>query len=84
MITIIPVLVSLLIIALFLYSKLLPYQDKLNPRYKQVFDFFNKLFAPIFGFLKKRIQPFQVGTGIYVDMSQLILLVVFLLLLNSF
>lgn len=84
MIKIIPILVSFLIIGLFLYSKLLPYQDKLSPKYKKVFELFNKIFSPIFGFLKKRMQPFQVGTGIYVDMSQLVLLVVFLLLVNSF
>ena len=60
---------NILIIGLFLYSKLLPYKDKLNPKYKSVFDFFNKIFTPILNFLKRFIKPFQVGQGLAVDMQ---------------
>ncbi|EIA08699.1 hypothetical protein HJ01_02421 [Flavobacterium frigoris PS1] len=84
MIKLIPILISLLIIGLFLYSKLLPYRDKLNPQYKKTFDFFNSLFSPVFNFLKKRIKPFQVGLGLSIDMSQIVLLIIFLMLLNLF
>ena len=80
----IPVLMNILIIGLFLYSKLLPYKDKLNSKYRQIFDFFNRLFVPILNFLKNSIKPFQVGMGLYVDISQIVLLIVFLLLLNFF
>ena len=73
-----------LIIGLFLYSKLLPYKDKLNPQYKKTFDFFNSIFSPIFDVLKSIAKPFQVGIGLSVDMSQIILLVFLLLLLNYF
>lgn len=79
-----PILLSALIVGLFLYSKLLPYKDKLNPQYKKIFDFFNSVFLPIFNFLKKLIKPFQVGVGLSVDMSQIVLLIIFLLLLNLF
>jgi len=78
------ILISILIIGLFLYSKLLPYKDKLNPQYKKIFDFFNSVFTPIFNFLKKIIKPFQVGVGLSVDMSQIVLLIIFLMLLNFF
>lgn len=78
------ILFNILIIGLFLYSKLLPYSDKLNPKYKRIFEFFNSLFDPIFKFLKKIINPFQVGHGLYVDMSQIILLIIFLIFLNIF
>lgn len=84
MIKLIPLLISLLIIGLFLYSKLLPFKDKLNPKYKKIFDFFNSLFSPIFKFLKIRIKPFQVGLGLSIDMSQIVLLIIFLMLLNLF
>lgn len=84
MIKLMPILISLLIIGLFLYSKLLPYRDKLNPQYKKTFDFFNSLFSPVFNFLKKRIKPFQVGLGLSIDMSQIVLLIIFLMLLNFF
>jgi uncharacterized protein YggT (Ycf19 family) len=84
MIRIIPILIYFLIIGLFLYSKLLPHKDKLNPKYKKIFDFFNKIFSPIFNFFKRYIKPFQVGIGLSVDMSQIVLLIIFLMLLNFF
>ena len=79
-----PILLSILIVGLFLYSKLLPYKDKLNPQYKKIFDFFNSIFSPIFNFLKNIVKPFQVGLGLSVDMSQIVLLIIFLMLLNLF
>ena len=84
MIRLMPILLSILIVGLFLYSKLLPYKDKLNPQYKKIFDFFNSIFSPIFNFLKNIVKPFQVGLGISVDMSQIVLLIIFLMLLNFF
>lgn len=77
----IPILISILIVGLFLYSKLLPYKDKLNPQYRNVFDFFNNIFTPFLNFLKNIVKPFNVGIGLSVDMSQIILLLLFLLLL---
>ena len=74
--------INVLIVGLFLYSKLLPYKDKLNPQYRGVFDFFNSVFSPIFNFLKTMIKPFQVGIGLAVDMTQIVLLIIFLMLLN--
>lgn len=84
MIGVIPIIVSALIVGLFLYSKLLPHKDKLNPQYRKIFDFFNSIFSPIFNFLKNIVKPFQVGTGLSVDMSQIVLLFIFLMLLNLF
>ena len=82
--TLLPILLSDLIVGLFLYSKLLPYKDKLNPQYKRIFDFFNSIFLPIFNFLKNIVKPFQVGIGLSIDMSQIVLLIIFLMLLNFF
>ena len=84
MMKIVPIVLNILIVGLFLYSKLLPYKDKLNPQYKKIFDFFNSIFSPIFNFLKNIVKPFQVGLGLSVDMSQIVLLIVFLILLNFF
>lgn len=84
MMKIITFLINILIVGLFLYSKLLPYKDKLNPQYKKVFDFFNNVFSPMFNFLKNLVKPIQVGVGLSVDMSQIILLIIFLMLLNLF
>ena len=84
MIKLIPVLISTLIVALFLYSKLLPYKVKLTPQYRKIFDLIDRLFVLILNFLKNIIKPFQVGTGLYVDMSQIVVLIIFLILLNFF
>ncbi|AXY77762.1 hypothetical protein D3H65_28925 [Paraflavitalea soli] len=79
---IICMLLNILIIGLFLYSKLLPYKDRLDNRYKGTFDFFSKLFNPMLNFLRGVIKPFQVGSGLAVDMSQIVLLILLLLLLG--
>lgn len=84
MMQLIPIFINILIVGLFLYSKLLPYKDKLNTQYKNIFDFFNSLFSPILNFLKNMVKPFQVGLGLSVDMSQVVLLIIFLMLLNFF
>jgi hypothetical protein len=70
------------VIGLFLYSKLHPYKANLNNKYYGVFNFFNNIFSPLLNFLKKIIKPFQVGSGLSIDMTQVTLLILFLVLLN--
>ena len=82
MILLIKLFINILIIGLFLYSKLLPYKDKLNTQYKNVFGFFFSIFNPLLNALKSFIKPFQVGQGLSLDMTQIILLILFLLINN--
>jgi uncharacterized protein YggT (Ycf19 family) len=82
MILLLKILFNILIIGLFLYSKLLPYKDKLNPQYKNIFNFFNKILSPLLNGLKTLVKPFQVGQGLSVDMSQIVLLMILLLFNN--
>ena len=77
------ILINVLIIGLFLYSKLLPYRDKLSGQFKSAFDFFSSIFTPLLNSLKSLVKPFEVGQGLSVDMTQLALLII-LLLLNWF
>ena len=74
--------VNILIVGLFLYSKLLPYKDKLGGQYKGVFNFFNSIFSPLLTASKSLIKPVQVGPGLSVDMTQILLLLLLLLLNN--
>ncbi len=75
-------LFSILIIGLFLYSKLAPYKDRLTGNYQKTFSFFDKVYTPVLNLLRKISSPAQVGNGIAVDMSQIILLLILLLLFN--
>jgi len=76
------IFINILIVGLFLFSKLTPYKDKLTGNYLKSFLLFERIFNPILNFLKRFIKPTQVGTGIAVDMSQIILLLI-LLLINA-
>lgn len=78
---VIHIIINILIVGLFLYAKLLPHQDRLTGQYKKTFNFFSSIFKPLFNLLS--IKPFQVGTGLAVDMTQLLILII-LLVLNYF
>ena len=78
------IFIYVLIIGLFLYSKLLPYREKLNAQYKGIFNFFNTIFSPILSGLKSIVGTFQVGVGLSVDMTQVVLLVLLLIISNLF
>jgi YGGT family len=74
------ILTNVLIIGLFLYSKLLPHKDKLDGQYKGMFVFFSNIFEPILNFMRGFIKNAQVGQGLQVDMTQIVLLIILLLL----
>jgi len=76
------ILINVLIVGLFLYSKLTPYKNRLTGKYLKTFNFFEGIFNPLLNFLKKIAKPAQVGNGIAVDMSQIILLLLLLLTLK--
>jgi uncharacterized protein YggT (Ycf19 family) len=75
-------LINVLILALFLYSKLTPYQANLTGKYKSTFLFFDRIFQPVLNLLRKIAKPVKVGNGIAVDMSQIILLLLLLVILK--
>lgn len=79
---ILPFISNIFIIGLFLYSKLLPHKDKLNPSYKGIFNFFYSIFFPVLKFLNRFFKPFQVGTGLSIDMTQIVLLIILLIIVN--
>ena len=77
---ILTIIIDVFIVGLFLYSKLLPYKDKLNNQYKGTFTFFSNVFNPVLNFLRSFAKPFPVGQGLSVDMTQVILLILLLIL----
>lgn len=77
-----PIVANIFILGLFLYSKLLPHKDKLNQKYKGIFTFFQRAFSPALNFLSRFFKPVQVGVGLSIDMTQIILLVILLIIGN--
>jgi len=73
---------NVLVVSLFLYSKLLPHKDRLTGSYKSAFAFIHKILDPVLSRLKKVTGTTQVGNGLFVDMSQIFLLVILLVLIN--
>lgn len=78
---ILKLVLEILIVGLFLYSKLTPYNDRLNVNHKKVYNFFNSIFKPILSFLSRFFKPFTVGVGLSVDMTQIVLLILLLIIL---
>lgn len=80
--TLLLIIADVFIVGLVLYSKLLPYKDKLNNKFKGTFNFFNNVFHPILTLLRSYVKPFTVGQGLSVDMTQIILLILLLIFSN--
>lgn len=76
--------VNIFILALFLYSKLTSHKTLLTGKYLSVFTFFERLFEPMLGLLRKIVKPTKVGNGIAVDMSHIVLLAILLTILIIF
>lgn len=76
-------IVGLFTVGLFLYSKLLPYKDKLSGQYSSIYSFFAGIFEPFLKFMRKYIKPVQVGQNLAVDMSQVLLLILLLVLYQA-
>jgi hypothetical protein len=75
--------IEFLIIGLFLYAKLLPHKDRLTGGYRKVFNFWGVILEPVLKFFRGFIKPVKVGNGLAVDMSQIVLLFLFLIILTA-
>lgn len=75
-------LINVLIVALFLHTKLTPHKIRLTDSYLRIFNFFEAIFNPILNLLRKIAHPVQVGNGIALDMSPIFLLGLLLISLN--
>jgi hypothetical protein len=76
------IFVNILIVGLFLYSKLTPHKDRLTGNFLKTFNFFDAIFKPVLAIFRPMTPPAQVGNGIAVDMSQIILIIILLIILK--
>jgi hypothetical protein len=72
------------ILGLFLYSKILPHKSNLDNKFKGAFNFFDSIFTPALLFLKKYIKPVKLGSFLQIDLTEVILFLLLLILLNNY
>ena len=65
------VLIVASMFALYLYAKLAPHKDRLDPKHRGWYDNIDKIFGGIIRGLGKSSKPYQVGDGLFLDMGQL-------------
>jgi len=71
-----------LLLGLFFYSKLLPYQSSLNIKTKKYFSILDRIFHPISSAIS-RFMPTQMeigNNGLKLDFTQIILFTLFLII----
>lgn len=73
---------TILLVLLIFYMKVLPYKDQLNKDFKPIFRVADVCFSDVLKFLNKRIPNLVIGDGISIDSSQLMLLLALVVLLN--
>lgn len=76
----IKILTKFLIVALFLYSKLTLHNNLLDSRYKKIYIFFDKIFKVLLTFFGRFVNTVKVGPGLYVDLRQIVLLILLLVI----
>ncbi len=70
-----------MILGLFIYTKLINYEHLLAPNFKKSFGTIKRIFQPIFKFLGRAFKPYKFGTGLGLDMAQLVFLLFLLFIL---
>lgn len=75
------ILALIMVLGLFIYTKLINYEHLLAPNFKNGFARIKGIFQPIFKFFGRAFKPYKVGNGLFLDMAQLVFLVLLLFIL---
>jgi hypothetical protein len=73
------IIIGLLIFGLFLYRQLKPYKNILYPKYQKRFTYIEYIYDWLFKLL--RLKPVQLGNKLSIDVTSLLLLIIFIILL---
>jgi hypothetical protein len=73
------VFVGVVILCLFLYKQLKPYKNLLYPKYQKWYSYIEVVFDWVFKII--HLKPAKLGDNLAIDMSSLIVLILFILLL---
>ncbi|MFM2375823.1 MAG: hypothetical protein RLZZ165_920 [Bacteroidota bacterium] len=71
------VLIKLVVVGslagMYVYAKLAPHKDRLDPKHRKWFDTADSIFGYLSRAIGKNMKPYQVGEGIFLDMGQMVL-----------
>lgn len=73
---------DILLLAIIVYSKVLPYRDRLSPSHAEYFMFMDRLISPISIRLGKVVKPVSIGNGVLLDMSHFAIMAIVIFLIN--
>jgi hypothetical protein len=73
------IIIGLLTLGLFLYRQLKPYKNILYPKYQKQFTYLEYIFDWLFKIFK--LKPVQLGNKLSIDVTSLLLLIIFIILL---
>ena len=75
-------LLDIMLVALILYSKVMPYSDRLSENNKKIYRAIDKFVAPISKILNKSLKATQIGDGLSLDSSHLLLMLILIFIIN--
>ena len=70
-----------MILSLFIFSKLNAYEAQIYPKYSKTFGIIKLILSPILKGLGAFLKPFKIGNGLFLDVTQFVLLILLLLIL---
>ncbi len=70
-----------LFLALFIYSKIKPIEDKLFPENKKKFGYIKQAIEPALEWLNKYIKPYEIGQGYSISLAQFVLAAILILII---
>ncbi len=77
-------LLAVLIVSLFIYSKVGSFENQISEKYLKIFTIIKSIFKPVLNFLKTLFKPYKIGVNLFIDTSQIVLLILLLIIiLNS-
>lgn len=63
-------------VGMYLYAKLSPHKDRLDPKHRKWYDTADSIFGGLSRAIGKGMKPYKVGEGIFLDMGQLVLFLI--------
>jgi hypothetical protein len=70
-------LIVVCLVALYFQAKVTPIKDRLDAKHRGYYDKIDNLLGGLGRSLGKSMKPYQVGEGVFIDMGQFVLFLIF-------